>query len=381
MQERMPEPRDVCGTSRRGFLQLGAATVATPILGGLLSACGGGDGASSDKRALNTILWSEQYELSKPFEEKFGIKIRNRNAVDPVQSANMVKASPGEFDVVSFGPFDSPEVYDNMALPLDPDRIKDSWDALYPYFQTMWDPAKFAPSTFDGQTYHISYQWGSTVLAWNTKRIKETPKSWRIMMDPKYKGKTSFNDQSGDAYATMRLSMGKEPNAYTAADFKETEETAGQWFENAKTLWSTGDDIKQLMVQEEVWVAHIWDGTARQMLKEGYPIDYTYPEEGVRGSVDGPGIMKGSKNIDDAYDLCNYMMTEEFGIRMGEEMFYASGNRHVADKLKPDTQKIMRLDQMGKLLSDGKLILQKMQGPDFEALDAWWRKMKLKFQA
>ncbi len=368
--------------TRRQLLRGGAALAMAPAVGGLLAACGGGSDKGSATTELHTILWAGLFDQSLPwFEKENNIKVVNTPQVDPIQSANMVKSQPGAIDVVSLGPFDSPFVYDGLAVPLDLDRIKPAWDVQYPYFQELWKPDVFAPESFGGKVYHVPYQWGSTVLAWNTKRVKDTPKSWSIMADPAYKGRTAFNDQAAEMYGTLALAQGGDPNDFAESSLAATNELAARWFDNAKTLWSTGDDVKQLMAQEEVWVGHIWDGTARQLLKEGYPIDYAYPTEGVRGSVDGPGIMKGSENVDAAYEFLNFSMSTKFGVEMGEATFYASGNQQVADELTSKTREIMRIDEMGRLLQAGKMPIQKLEAEDFATLDKWWSGLKLEHQA
>ncbi|MFT4009034.1 MAG: extracellular solute-binding protein [Nocardioidaceae bacterium] len=315
------------------------------------------------------------------FEKKYDVKVKMTPQVDPIQSANMVKADPGRFDVVIFGIADTPFLYDDLAKELDLDRVKEAWEAQYPFFRKMWDPKVFAPASFGGKPYSLATQWGSSVLAWNTKRVKETPKSWTIMGDPKYKDRTSFIDQAAEMYGTMSLTLGRSANDLSDQTLKDTDELAGRWLDNAKTLWSTGDDIKQLMAQEEVWISYLWDGTARQLMKEGYPIDYAYPDEGVRGWVDGAGIMRTAKNVDEAYDFLNFALSKEFGVAMSEDTLYASGNQAVAAELSEKTREIMRIEEMGKLLNAGKMYPQKLQGDDFEVVDKWWRELKLKHQA
>jgi spermidine/putrescine transport system substrate-binding protein len=244
----------------------------------------------------------------------------------------------------------------------------------------MWDPKVFAPASFEGKVWAPIYQWGSTVLAWNTKRITEQPKSWSIMADPRYKGRTAFNDQAVEMYGSLAVALGRDPDVYSAADLQATNELAHRWFDNAKTLWSTGDDIKQLMAQEEVWVAHIWDGTARQLVKEGYPIDFTYPVEGVRGYTDGVGIVKDTKRLDAAYEFVNFAMSVDFGVQLASETLWSSGNQRAADALDPKTKQIMRADEMATMLADGKIKMQKPGPEDFAALDKWWGALKLDHQ-
>ncbi len=371
------------GTSRRALLRGGLAAAMAPAFAGLLSACGGDEeGGGAGGEELNAILWAGFFEKSLPgFEKLHGIDVKVRNQVDPIQTANLLKASPGEYDVVVFGPFNTPLISQDLVEPPDLSRIRAGWDAQYPYFRDMWKPEVFAPEAFGGVAYAPTYQWGSTVLAWNTDRISGTPRSWSIMADPAYRGKTAFNDQAAEMYGTLAVALGTDPDVYTQADLASTNELAAQWFDNAKTLWSTGDDVKQLMAQEEVLVAHIWDGTARQLVKEGYPIAYTYPEEGVRGYTDSVGIVKGTESLDAAYDFVNLSMSKEFGIQLATDTLWTSGNQDASEALDPETKRIMRIDEMGEMLADGKIKMQKPGPDDFASLDEWWSGLKLEHQA
>jgi spermidine/putrescine-binding protein len=376
----VPRPQ---GLTRRQLVQRGAALAMLPAVGGLLAACGSKDSAdgASGPAPLNTILWAGFFENSLPgFEKQHNIKVTNRNQVDPIQTASLLNASPGQYDIVIFGPFDTPEVSQGLVIPPDLDRIRNGWDAQYPYFRRMWDPKVFAPESYGGKVWTPIYQWGSTVLAWNTKRIPDAPKSWSIMADPAYKARTSFNDQAAEMYGTLAVALRRNPDAFSPADLDATNGLADRWFDNAKTLWSTGDDIKQLMAQEEVWVAHIWDGTARQLVKEGYPIDFTYPVEGVRGYTDGVGIVKDTPHLDAAYDFVNFATSKEFGIALASDTLWATGNQQAADALDPKIKQIMRVDEMAKMLETGKIMLQKPTPDDFAALDKWWSAQKLKHQ-
>ncbi len=378
--KRTLEITDSWAPSRRQFVKGAAAVAAIPTLGGLLSACGGDD-RSSGPSTLNVLLWAGIFDPSLPdFEKKYDVNVTVTPQVDPIQSANLVKSQPGHIDVAIFGIADTPFLYEELAQELDLDRVREAWDSQYPYFRDMWKPEVFAPESYGGKIYTLASQWGSSVLAWNTNRVKESPQSWSVMGDPRYKGRTAFVDQAAEMYGTMALTLGRSASEFSPAALDSTTELAHRWFDNAKMLWSTGDDIKQLMAQEEVWVSYMWDGTARQLINEGYPIDYAYPEEGVRGWVDGMGIMATSEHVDAAYDFLNFGLSKDFGIEMSEATLYASGNQQVAAELSPKTREIMRIDEMGRLLADGKMAVQKLRAEDFAAVDEWWRGIRLEHQ-
>ena len=70
-------------------------------------------------------------------------------------------------------------------------------------------------------------------------------------------------------------------------------------------------------------IGQTWDGPAISMKKAGEPISYQAPKEGAIGWVDGFSLVKGAKNIDQAYEWLKYTHTpRSFGELAAENSGY-----------------------------------------------------------
>lgn len=365
----------VAALSRRKLLS-GAAALASvvPLSGILTAARSGASLADALEPEVNVISWAHEWEpIMDDFHKTIGVKINNTFQTDPLQTATMIKASPKTFDVVSYGPFDSPEVSAGVMQSLDLDRVKAAWDGLHPYFRSIWDPKILAPASFNGKVYHITFYWGSAVLAWNTNAVKGRLDSWHALADPKFKGKTSILDQSTEMFGALSLMMGKDLNNVDDAQLKDTKNLALELIRNQRTFWSTGDDLKRLLSAGDVEVAYCQDGIARSLVKEGKPVDFSYPREGVRGWIDGPGMIKNARHPSAGAAFINYVCGQpNAGMQIAKQFCYAPANQSAIAGLDDTTKKILRVDELDKLLGGGHLKFNRFNAADFQKIGEWW---------
>ena len=74
-----------------------------------------------------------------------------------------------------------------------------------------------------------------------------------------------------------------------------------------KQFWDCADNTKSGFMTNGVVIGQTWDGPAISLKKAGKPISYQAPKEGAIGWVDGFSLVKGAKNIDQAYEWLKYI--------------------------------------------------------------------------
>lgn len=360
--------------SRREFLRLAALVgLSLPAASAILAACR----PAATEKEVNVISWAQEWENAfEPFQKETGVTVNNTFQSDPLETTNKLKASPATFDVVSYGPFDSPQVPAGVMQALDLDRVKEAWDSLHPFFRDIWKPEVFAPKEYGGNVYHLTFYWGSTLLAWNTDVVGQEVDTWQVLWDPKYKGQVAVIDQATEMWGLLSIFLGLDLNNVDEAQMAKNKEQALALIPNLKSFWSTGDDIKQWMATGEVVVAAIWDGTARALVKEGYPIQFTFPKEGVRGWIDGPGLVKDAPHPNAAYAFINYVMRPEVGVQMADNFLYAPANLNSVKALSGSTRELILADKVDTFLSEGRFKLQKPKAEDFQKLGDWWSNIR-----
>lgn len=366
--------------TRREILQRGIAGGVSLSAIGLLAACGSDDeSASGDQKSgtgqledeVRIIAWAQEWEFAKAgFEKETGVKVKMTFQDDPLDSAQKVRASAGQFDIVSFGPLDTPFISAGLMQELDPDRLERWQDLPVPLREKL-------ASELDDKVYMVPYYWGGTIMARQTEVVKGPVDSWAALWDPANKGKVGLLDQAAEAYARMALYAGFDISDYSEESLDRAREAALELIPNVKTYWSTGTDILQHLSRGEVGLTDVFDGTARDLIKKQKPVEIVFPREGVRGWIDGPGIVKDAPHPNAAYAWINYVSRPEIGAQLAEEFSFTPANAKAFDRLDQSTRDLLRADETEKLFASGGLKLQRLSVEDNQKLADWWERTKI----
>jgi spermidine/putrescine-binding protein len=373
--------------TRREFIKRALALgLAMPAISSLLAACGAAPTAvptvpptsapapttapaTQLEDQVNVLAWAQEWEHAvEPFQQKTGVKVNLGFETDPLETTNKIMASPGTFDVISYGPFDSPQIAAGAVQPMDISRLE-TWKDMHPFFQETLGKA------WGDKPYQQTFYWGCTVLAYRTDVVKEELDSWSVLWDPKYKGMVCFEDQTTEAYGTLCLALGLDLNDTGEANLAKTKELALKLIPNLKTFWTTGDDVRQWMAQGEIAIAHMWDGTARMLIKDGYPVKIVYPKEKVRGWIDGPGMATDAPHPNASYAWINFVMSPEISAKMTELYYYAPANMKALDLLSPEVKELVQADQADTILKE-RFALHMLKDEQFTIIGDWWTQIR-----
>lgn len=308
----------------------------------VLAGCGGGDdsttGGSSDEALqkvgkgegeVSLVSWAGYVEpgWSKPFEQKTGCKVNNKEAGTSDEMVELMKS--GQYDGVSAsGNATARLVAADLVAPVNTD--------LVPNYKTVFADLKDQPyNTFDGVNYGIPHGRGANLLMWNPNDVSPAPDSWNVTMDPKvaakYKGKISqYDDPMSIAEAAVYLKT-HEPdlgieNPYelneeqfnAAVDLmKEQQANVGEyWSEAAKQIsgFANGDNI----------VGTTWQYQYFALKGEGVPVEASpasqgfLPKEGATGWSDTWMIAKDAKHPNCMYEWMNWIIEPKVNAEVAE---------------------------------------------------------------
>ncbi|TNM63456.1 ABC transporter substrate-binding protein [Aliirhizobium smilacinae] len=129
-------------------------------------------------------------------------------------------------------------------------------------------------------------------LVYNTDKIKEPPKSWNDLFDPKYKGKVALFDYywaGNGLVALAKLNGGSEDNIEPGMKIYADAAAAGQFH----SLYTSNAQLQQLLVSGEVWIAPYFRGVALPWAAGGAPIGYSVPTEGQVTFPEGFQLVRG----------------------------------------------------------------------------------------
>ncbi len=176
--------------SRRRFLE-GAAGVAgaAALTGtGLAGAAEVAEAAAPrDKPTLNIICWAGYADASfvKPFERMYNCRVQSIYPNTSDQMFAKWKAGGGNtYDLISAsGDVTRRLIRSGTLLDIDVAKVP-NFKYLFPKFNfPVWN-------TMGGKRYGVSFTWGPDSLIYDRKTFATPPRSWGVIYDKRYKGKS-----------------------------------------------------------------------------------------------------------------------------------------------------------------------------------------------
>lgn len=287
---------------RRGFLGLGAATGAAA----LLSACGAPGGSSGGRTSLTMFHWAgAQGEVPRRVGDEYAAAndidisyIEGTNADTFPRLVSSVQVSPdnpllnlGFFNAQSFATgansdlwLPVPESVTNTELVFEDYRVEDRLGA-----------------------YMVMDAMG---LIYSTEAFPEPPAGWMQLFDPEYAGKVTTWD--APAFGVNALPVISLLNGGSETDFGPGIDVFARAARDGQFngFISSLDQLRQQLISGEVVLAPGFQGVAEPWIRDGDPIGFAIPEEGVMAFPEGFQIVAGSS--DDQVRAAAGLMNEIF---------------------------------------------------------------------
>lgn len=312
---------------RRTFLAAGAATMA--VLAGGVRIVGG-----QSERGLSILNWAD--ELPDPvipnFEKATGIKVRSTPFSQSQEQIGKLQATGGVgFDLCQPARDQAPQFKDlGLLAAFDLNRLANS-DNLLPSMihgsTSVW--------AWDDGLHHLPHCWGTEAISWRTDHttLDYPSLSYGTLWEERYRGRVQgrpdslllgiglWMDGSGHLPSNRMLDAYKDEEAMKrlydvilrfAVEHK-------RWI---RQFWDGAAAAKAGFAENGCVIGKTWDGPALSLKKNGMPIGYMAPQEGAITWLDGWAITRAARNIEEAYEFLNYLMTPEVGAQIAEGSGY-----------------------------------------------------------
>ena len=279
-----------------------------------------------------TIAEKDLPAIIRPFEQKYGIKVTVwRAGTDKVlqRAVTETRAKKHEFDAVHFG---APEM---EALS----REKVLAAVTSPVHKDL------QPGSVPKHR-----EWAATILsvwvqAYNTQLIKkeELPKTYKDLLDPKWKGKLGIESKNDDWFASVVHLMGGEQDGLKF--FQELVAKNGMSVRHGHTL------LNNMVVSGEVPMAlTVYNYMPEQAKKKGAPIDWFALEPAV-ARANAIGVARTSPHPNAGLLLYEYLLGPD-GQKAMVSVDYVPTNTKVESPLKGvkivQTDPVRSLDESAK---------------------------------
>lgn len=212
-----------------------------------------------------------------------------------------------------------------ILQPIDASRI--------PNYVDVWDRFKTIDNTsFDGKLHFVPWDCGNASILYRTDLVDPAdvaPESWGLLFNEKYAGKLSMYDTDTTFVEIAARVLGYD-NLYTLSD-EQLAAIKPMLVKQRKIMpfyWSDATQIEQALAAGELVAAYAWNSSVTALKKEGLPVKYMNPKEGILTWVCGMVRHKNPPGDEQAaYDFIDAMLEPEVGKYMITEVGYGHSNR------------------------------------------------------
>jgi spermidine/putrescine transport system substrate-binding protein len=174
------------------------------------------------------------------------------------------------------------------------------------------EPSIVAKNTWDPKNdYSVPYNLGSSGIIYWKDKVKADDPSWAIFSKPEYAGRIMLMDDPREILGAALKFNGFTVNSTNSDEISKAKATVNLWKKGIVKF--DNDLIKSAFAKKEIWIAMNYP---ENQFAEVDPADQAnvgvfFPKEGGMMYLDAMTILKGAKNVDNAYTFINFILKPE----------------------------------------------------------------------
>ena len=275
--------------------------------------------SSNYSGTLNVLNWSSYIpdDVIRDFEKEYNIKVNyGTYSSNEELLAKIVSSKNGTYDVI----FPSDYMVELLRSKDLLEKIDISRISNYDNLNSI-----FLNKGYDfNNEYSLPFLTTIVVIAVNRDNVSDNISSYNDLLNKKYKNNIVLLDDQRIIIGMGLLAGGFDMNSIGDYELNIAKEWLLKLKDNIKAYDS--DSPKTFFITEEADIGVMWNAEA-EIAKENNPnIEIIYPKEGHAISTDNYTIVKGSKNVDNAYLFINYLLRNDVSKRITDEYPYISPN-------------------------------------------------------
>jgi spermidine/putrescine transport system substrate-binding protein len=303
-------------TTALGLSMAAALTVADSFFAGTREAYAAQVDRSKLTKQLNIYNWSDYVDEDtiSNFEKEFGLKINYDTYEDnEALLAKLQSGATGYDIVVPTGYMVEIMLKIGILAPLDHGNIPNIKGLSASLQDPPYDP---------GRQHTVPWQWGTTGFAYNAKKITGKVDSWKLLWDPKYKGKITMLDDMRSAISVALKMQGYSVNSTSEKELMQAKKLLMEQKSLLKAYISA--PVKSLLISGEVWLSQLWVGDVLMAKEENDDLEYCIPKEGCEIWDDNLAIPKSAPHKYTAEVFMNYALRPEVSAAVSNFVHYAT---------------------------------------------------------
>ncbi len=284
--------------------------------------------AAAETPTLNLFIWSSYITqaIISGFEIDCGCKVVETDYESNAELAAKLKAGgDSQYDLVVPSSYYVPELTaEGLLQPIDHSKIS-NFGNLFPKFQN--------PDYDKGDQYSIPYQWGTTGIVYDPKKISDPGTGWGLLFDPKINSTYPFVIPKGEGRDQIGAAC-----AYLGYGFNCAQKD--QWLAAAKLIQATKKrpnfagfvdetPARDQMKSGLIAAAMGYNGDIASCEADGScpGLKFFLPAEGSEIWVDTMAIPAHAPHPELALEFINFILGAHTGADLSNFNQYASPNQ------------------------------------------------------
>jgi spermidine/putrescine transport system substrate-binding protein len=190
----------------------------------------------------------------------------------------------------------------------------------------------------DGKQWFAAVDWGNTSVLYRTDLVDVKEDSWTLLWDERYAGKLAMGEDVTDTAIIAALLAGvKDPYDMTDEELAKVKDLLVKQKPLLRFYWSDTTALEQAMATGEVVASSAWNSSVLALRKQGIPVAYMNPKEGILTWCCGLVLVKGAPQVDKAHELIDAIISPEAGKYFITEFGYGHGNKKAFDMVDDET--------------------------------------------
>jgi spermidine/putrescine transport system substrate-binding protein len=194
-----------------------------------------------------------------------------------------------------------------LIQPIDVTKLK-HWAEIPDYLKNI--PGMMKSET---EAWFIPQYWANTSVTYRTDLAPEYVghESWKILFDPKYKGKVAALEGVDDTVSLIAKIFDIDIYHMTPEQWTTLQGKLREFVKNARLISSDETSLTQALGSGEVVAAITWNQTPASLRRENKPVAFMNPPGGMFTYVCGLVLNAESKNLEKAYALIDSSISPE----------------------------------------------------------------------
>src|SRR5271163_2453220 len=293
--------------------------------------------AQAAERTVNFYNWSSYMApgVLEDFTRETGIKvIYDTFDANETLETRLLAGKSGYDVVVPTAYFLQRQIKAGVFQKLDKSKL--------PNLANAWTVVTARLATYDPDNqYAANYMWGTTGIGYNVKMAETilgshaAIDSWDIVFKPENLAKFKecgihMLDSADDIFPAALGYLGLDPNSTKPADLEKAAELVRKIRPYVRKFHSS--EYLSALATGEICLAVGWSGDILQArsraaeARNGISVGYAIPKEGAQMFFDNLSIPADSKNVNEAYELINFLYRPDIAARNSNFLSYANGN-------------------------------------------------------